>query len=112
MYRHCNVYSSPSAASKYLSRSDRSLFASSSMESISAGSTIKPLETAVCSEPPSPNHKRSFRKNPLGIPSLLIRVGPLPPSNRRIKRLTFLWSCTLTFLELCSQRADQQLRFR
>src|SRR5260370_36707369 len=92
MNRHWNVSSSPRAASKYLSRSDRSLLASSSMKSISAGSTIKPRLTAVCSEPPSPNQSRSLRKNPFGMPSRLIRVEPLCPS-QRITRLTFLCSC-------------------
>lgn len=38
---------------------------------------MNPRDTAVRSEAPSPNQSRSFKKKPLGIPSRLIRVGPL-----------------------------------
>jgi len=46
---------------------------------ISPGSTMNPREMAVLREAPSPNQRRSFRKNPFGIPTREMReMGSLP----------------------------------
>src|SRR5260221_8340690 len=75
----CNWYSSPSIPRRTRNRSCRSFSCPTLNAVISPGSIMKPLETAVLFVAPSPNQRRSLRKNPLGMPIREIRVaGAIP----------------------------------
>jgi hypothetical protein len=66
-----------SSSTTYVTSAGRSFNCVTLKALISPGSTVNPREIVVFLEAPSPNQRRSFKKNPFGIPTREIReVGP------------------------------------